>query len=290
MSWRTVMVTKHCKLDCRMGYLVIRSDIKQTIYLDEIAVLMLENPAVSLTGCLIEEIVKHKIRLIFCDGNHTPLAELAPYYGSHDCSLKLKKQMAWQQGAKDRVWQAIVRRKIFMQAQHLEDLKKPDEAALLMSYISDVEPGDGTNREGFAAKVYFNALFGKDFTRGADNVINARLNYGYYLIMACVSRAVTLNGYLTQLGVFHDNRFNFYNLSCDLMEPFRILIDRCVLTLKGDKLVKEDKRALWEALHQTVLIGERRQTALNAMDIYVRSVLEAIEHDDADLIRFYSLQ
>ena len=53
MSWRTVVITEHCKLDHKMGYLVVRKDEVKRIFLDEIAVLIIENPAVSMTGCLI---------------------------------------------------------------------------------------------------------------------------------------------------------------------------------------------------------------------------------------------
>ena len=51
---------------------------------------------------------------------------------------------------------------------------------LLSSYVSEIEVGDTTNREAHAAKVYFNALFGRDFSRSDDHIINAALNYGYY--------------------------------------------------------------------------------------------------------------
>lgn len=54
MSWRTVVISKRSKLDMRNGYLVVRTedDVKR-INLDEISVLIIENSAVSITGCLI---------------------------------------------------------------------------------------------------------------------------------------------------------------------------------------------------------------------------------------------
>lgn len=47
MSWREVIVTTQCKLDYKMGYLVIRGEDVKRIFLDEIAMLIIENPAVS---------------------------------------------------------------------------------------------------------------------------------------------------------------------------------------------------------------------------------------------------
>ena len=70
------------------------------------------------------------------------------------------------------VWTEIVTEKIRKQAELLEKLKKPEES-LLRSYISQLQPGDITNREGHAAKVYFNALFGMSFTRTSDTPYNA---------------------------------------------------------------------------------------------------------------------
>ena len=79
MSWRTVVISSRCKLDLKMGCMVIRGEETTRIYLDEIAILLIENPAVSLTGCLLEALIEKKIRVIFCDGKRSPLAVLTPY-------------------------------------------------------------------------------------------------------------------------------------------------------------------------------------------------------------------
>ena len=93
MSWRTVVITKRCKLDYKMGYLVVRDEETKRIFLDEIAILMLENTAISLTGCLLSALVEKKIKVIFCDEKRNPQSELLPLYGSHDCSRKLRTQI-----------------------------------------------------------------------------------------------------------------------------------------------------------------------------------------------------
>ena len=146
---------------------------------------------------------------------------------------------------------------------------------------------DATNREGHAAKVYFNALFGMDFTRSAETPINAALNYGYSLILSVFNREISANGYLTQLGVFHNNMFNHFNLGSDLMEPFRIIVDRNVKSHLPTEFEKEEKHRLWGILDQTVLIDGSRQNLLNAMKIYTRSIFEAINDNDASKIKFY---
>lgn len=289
MSWRTVVISSRCKLDLKMGYMVARGEETKRIYLDEIAILMIENTAVSMTGCLLSALVEKKIRVIFCDEKRNPSAELTPYYGSHDCSRKLRSQIAWNDGVKGLVWTEIVAEKIRKQSDFLFELGKDEEAALLRDYITQLEYRDESNREGHAAKVYFNALFGMDFTRGEDSAINAALNYGYSLILSAFNREVAANGYLTQLGLFHNNMFNQFNLSCDLMEPFRVLVDRWVRENEYGVFEKEQKHHLLGLLNLYVRIDNNRQTVLNAVKIYVKSVFEALNDGDLSRIKFYQI-
>ena len=289
MSWRTVIISSQSKLDCKMGYLVVRGIGTRRILLDEIAVLVVENPAVSLTGCLIEALTEKKIKTIFCDSKRNPSSELIPHHGSHDCSAKIRTQTSWSDDIKGVIWREIVSEKIHKQAEFLSELKHNREADLLSSYIGQVEIMDATNREGHAAKVYFNALFGMDFTRSSATPVNAALNYGYSLILSTFNREISANGYLTQLGIFHDNMFNHFNLSCDLMEPFRVLVDRMVYAIKPTQFEKDEKHELWKILEDMVLIDDMRQSVRNAIKIYTRSVLEAINDTDPGQIRFYKI-
>ena len=96
MSWRTVVIASRCKLDYKMGYMVVRAEETKKIFLDEIALLLIENPAVALTGCLLNALSEKKIRVIFCNAKRNPDAELVPYYNSYDCSRKIKAQINWR--------------------------------------------------------------------------------------------------------------------------------------------------------------------------------------------------
>lgn len=289
MSWRTVIITNRCKLDFKMGFMVIRGEDTKRIFIDEIAILLIENPAVSMTGCLLEALVEKKVRVIFCDSKRSPMAELAPYYGSHDASRKVKAQVAWTQEVKGVVWADIISEKIRKQADFLDGLHKHREAELLRSYLGQVELYDTTNREGHAAKVYFNALFGMEFTRSEECVTNAALNYGYGILLSAFNREITACGYLTQLGIFHSNMFNPYNLSCDLMEPFRVLVDRLVKTESFTTFESNEKYELWNLLNHIVHINGTNQTVLNAIKIYTHSVFDALNDADSAQIKFYSL-
>ena len=161
---------------------------------------------------------------------------------------------------------------------------------MLLSYAGNVTPGDKTNREGHAAKVYWNSIFGNDFTRTYECAKNAALNYGYSIILSAVSREVTANGYITQLGLSHSNMFNQFNLASDLMEPFRILVDRLVKSRDINKFETEEKHIMVDVLNQTVIINNSEQYVNNAVKIYCRSIFEALNEDDPDKIRLYSIK
>ena len=143
-----------------------------------------------------------------------------------------------------------------------------------------------TNREGHAAKVYFNALFGMDFSRSQDNNINAALNYGYGILLSVFAREVICNGYCTQFGIFHDNIFNPLNLACDLMEPFRPFVDHTVYKMNPTQFEHNEKVLLVQVLNRQVQIAGKQQYLLNAIRIYTKSVLEAMEQGDISLLRF----
>jgi CRISPR-associated endonuclease Cas1 subtype II len=149
--------------------------------------------------------------------------------------------------------------------------------------------GDETNREGHAAKVYFNALFGKDFSRTEETPVNAALNYGYSIILSLFTREVVSNGYITQVGLFHDNMFNQFNLACDLMEPYRPIIDKYVVEMKPAQFEKEEKHQLISILTKEVIIDGRKELLGKAVKIYTRSVFDALNDQDVSLIKFYTL-
>jgi CRISPR-associated endonuclease Cas1 subtype II len=289
MSWRTVVISKRCKLDLKLGYMVVRGEETRRVFLDEIAVVILENPAISMTGCLLNALTDKKIKVILCDDRHNPVSELMPLYGAHDSTRKLRWQLAWEPTAAEAVWTKIVGEKIRQQAYFLKDRGKIEEFGLLMTYLSELEPADAGNREGFAAKVYFRGIFGPEFSRGSGDPVNGALNYGYAVLLSAFNREVTAGGYLTQLGIHHDNTFNPYNLSCDFMEPFRILVDRKVYEMEFSEFSTQEKHSLLEFLNQTVIIAGAKQTVLNAITVYTRSLFSALNQGDVSQISFYSL-
>lgn len=286
MSWRTIVIASNAKLDYQIGYLVIRGKETKKVHLNEIGMIVIESTAVSITTYLLSELVRHKIKVIFCDEKRNPSSELLPYYGSHDTSAKIKRQIDWTLEQKKMIWTEIVSEKIRKQADLLEKNKR-QESRILYQYLEEIVFGDETNREGHAAKVYFNALWGKNFSRTEEHPINAALNYGYTILLSRFNREIVANGYITQIGLFHDNMFNSFNLASDLMEPFRPIVDELVLAISPTKFETEEKHQMLQILNYEVEINGKREYVTNAIKIYVRSIFDALNDKDISMIKFY---
>ena len=265
MSWRVVVVSSNAKVDYKMDYITVRTlEETRRVHISEIGVLMLESTAISITAYA--------------------LCELLPSSGSHDSTAKIRQQMEWTQAAKAAVWTEIIRAKILGQRDVLLRWQRP-QAQLLTGYLGQIQLGDASNREGHAAKVYFNALFGKEFSRALDTPENAALNYGYGLVLSAINREIAAAGYLTQLGVFHDNVYNAFNLGCDLMEPLRPLIDNEVMNLRPETFEKEHKHALIRLLQAQVRLDGKQHVLLYALRLYCASVFRALQSGKIDELR-----
>ncbi|MGL4953372.1 MAG: type II CRISPR-associated endonuclease Cas1, partial [Culicoidibacterales bacterium] len=148
-----------------------------------------------------------------------------------------------------------------------------------------VETADHTNREAQAAKVYWHSLFGKAFHREVSSQINSALDYGYTILLSCFAREIVAQGYVTQLGINHHNKFNEFNLASDLMEPFRVLVDQIVWENRKNELNQEYKYKLVNVLNQKIKINQKEYYVNNGgVTMYLKSVFEYLNDDTAQNI------
>ena len=286
-GWRVIVITGRSKLDLRYNSISIRRDNgTDFIHIGEVNTLILETTTISITAALMCELIKQKVKVIFCDEKSNPHFELLPFYGSHDCSAKIKEQIAWTDFLKESLWTIIVTEKIENQMKLLKKLNK-EEYKILQEYASQIEHNDNTNREGHSAKIYFSALFGNNFSRNKENSLNAFLNYGYQLLLSAFNKEIVANGYLTQIGIFHKNMFNYYNLSSDLMEPFRVIVDELAYKENPQKFEKDEKRKLQNILNLKFRINNVNHYLSDIIKIYTKSIFDALSANDLSLVRFF---
>lgn len=249
MSWRTVMITKRSRLSYQNNHLVIRNEeAVKLVHLSEINTVILENPQITITVPLMSELMENKVKLIICDETHHPKGELIPYYGNFHCSKMISNQIKWNQDIQDYVWQEIIREKIKNQAKVLNKYQKPNSEKLYAFLENPNLKEDIASCEGIASKIYFSALYGEDFVRDAHPYSGA-LDYGYTILLSNFNREIVSLGYNTQIGIFHHNEYNYFNLSCDLMEPFRVLVDEFVFINKVTNLDLEMKSKIINILN-----------------------------------------
>lgn len=234
---------------------------------------------------LIKRLVDENILVIFCDDKRLPTALLTPYYGRHDSSLQLSKQISWDEAIKADVWTTIIAQKIINQSLFLGASGFYEKSQSIMDLYHGLENYDPTNREGHAARIYFNTLFGHDFSREQDNNINAGLDYGYTLLLSMFARELVVTGCMTQFGLKHSNQFNQFNFASDIMEPFRPLIDQIVYENRSASFV-QIKRHLFSIFSNTYQYNGKEMYLTNIVSDYTKKVVKSLNNQGKGVPEF----
>ena len=272
MTWRVVHVSQSEKMRLKLDNLLVQKMGQEfTVPLSDISIIVAEGGDTVVTLRLLSALSKYNIALVVCDNEHLPTGIYHSQNGHFRAYKRLKEQMDWSQKQKDKAWQIVTYYKINNQEDVLAMFEKSlDNIRLLSDYKEQIEPGDRTNREGHAAKVYFNELFGKQFVRVTQqeaDVIRIVAGYG-------------LNGLL---GIFHKNEYNQFNLVDDLMEPFRQIVDVWVYdNLRDQEFLKYEYRLeLTDLLNAKIKYGKETCSVTVAMDKYVKGFIKYISEKDS---------
>lgn len=272
MGWRSVIITQHAKLSysSRMMTVQTRDGINQ-IPLEDINLLLINTTQAVITSALISQLAKNEVKVIFSDDMHDPICETVGYYPStRDIDL-LEQQVNWTISKKETLWTKIVFAKIRNQIKVL--LSYGQQVDEIYEELEKLEMNDFTNREATVARKYFPLLFDNSFVRRNNTPINAALNYGYSILLSTVNQKVVSNGYLTYIGIHHHSDGNMFNLSSDLMEPFRPVIDYWVAGQKFYELTPDVKYGLVELLSLEIIFNNKKMLLKNAICEHVRNCL-----------------
>lgn len=217
-----------------------------TVPIEDICMVMIEHQQISITMPLLNALTAENVQVIFCNSKGMPSSILMNLDGNNTQGETLRNQMACGEVLKKQLWKQIVECKIRNQAALLD--KTNGDGNALKPFYSNVRSGDSSNKEGIAARMYFQKLFGADFLRDRDSIgINTLLNYGYTVLRAAVCRALVSSGLFPAIGIFHHNRSNAFPLADDIMEPYRPFVDEIVYNLamqEKTELTKEVKGEL----------------------------------------------
>jgi len=203
----------------------IKNDLVDTLVcLDDIDMVIIENQQSTITSSLISNMAKSNISVIFTDTKFHPSAISVGLNKNSRTSKIQKAQIFTKQPKLNRLWKEIIHQKVHNQAYIINSDK------YLYSLSKQIVSKDRGNIEAIASSYYFKKLFDKDFRRNdkLDNR-NIALNYGYSIFRSSISRHIVAYGLNPSFGIWHCSELNAFNLSDDLIEVFRPVVDRWVL-------------------------------------------------------------
>ncbi|MBZ9692413.1 type II CRISPR-associated endonuclease Cas1 [Clostridium sp. M14] len=289
MSWRFLYLRDFEKLTVKLDNLLVLKDGEDyTVPLEDINTIMLEDNKGQITAKLLSRLSEYKIALVICNNRMMPCGIMLPFNQYHRSSKVAYKQICVSEELKNKLWSKIIEYKIYNQKEILKKVKGDiDAVKLLENYINQIQLGDKTNREGHAAKVYFNSLFGKKFVRHSEDVQNYALNYGYSIIRSNIARVVTMTGLIPNIGLHHKSELNNFNLVDDLIEPFRPAVDYIVATTEweNDFLQKNDKFRLINLINGTLEFNGSRYTLALCIEKFIHEIVRVIENEKGDIHR-----
>lgn len=274
------------------GFLKIHEDKKElaAVPLDDIAVLLISAQGCSFSKNIISTLAERGAMTVLCGKNYVPTAVVYPVMGQFQQAGILKHQINASLPLKKNIWKKIVEQKLFHQSLVLRAYNS-DKSNYVEALSKRVKSGDSDNRESVGAKIYWNALFGKNFRRdkdGGDN-INAMLNYGYAVMRASMCRAIAASGLQPALGIHHDNALNPFCLADDLFEIYRPLVDMAVYEIaeKADDAENELTPAVKQKIIQCLWIKlkttEGDSPAFQSMQYLTSSFVKALKNKTPEL-------
>lgn len=238
---------------------------KGRIALDDVGALIVHAHGTTWSNALIVRLSERAVPVVICGTNHAPVACVWPLDGHHGQGARMRAQLAAGRPLSKQLWRLLVAGKIRMQGEALTFAGREGGAFELLA--RRVKSGDPENVEAQAARRYWKAMFGKEFSRDrTEDGLNALLNYGYTVLRAICSRAICASGLHPTLGVFHSNRANAFALADDVMEPFRPVVDLLAgdLIRDGiDAVTSEAKRRLAKVGATDLDMGDGTISPLN---------------------------
>lgn len=225
------IATNNKKLSVYRGFLRIEEEgsVQKDIPFNFIHALIISAYNVLYTNNLLQKLCEENIPMIILGHNYTPSGMLLSYLGQNKQTEIQYAQIENKKPLEKKIWQLIIKEKIKNQSRVLDLFKKENK---LQHIYKTVLSGDSSNREAYAARLYFKALFGNEFTRDKElQGINSFLNYGYAILRSSLARYVVAAGLNPSYGVGHYNKLNPFCLVDDLIEPFRPVVDAHVYRL-----------------------------------------------------------
>lgn len=288
MSYRQLLILKKCYLSIENDNIKIKSDGNiNRVPSEDVAIIVVDCNEITFSAPFFNQCSKEGIVVLICGNKHYPNAQVLPintHYRLYDILLMQIKQT---RRFKEDVTEQLLKGKLMNQQRVMSFIGADQEKIdMFDEYIKEIDGHDEINREGTAAKVFFNALYEQEYTRFESDPINAAQNYGYSILSSCISRSLSLLGFNLCIGVNHAGHTNPFNLTYDLIEPFRAIVDYYIYETKTtltDELNVQTKKELVNILNAKVKVNGLLVSVQYAIELLCKSYLRMLEQGDEEL-------
>jgi len=254
---------------------------------------------ISITSVLLKKAKSYGISLHFLDDRLNAYASLNAQTEGH----YLLRQRQYDFRDDVNFAKHIVFNKIRNQSALLKEIRAEllfDEKKVLKSVYSCCDEQELLGVEGNASKQFFDQYFkhfgwNRRLPRAKLDMHNALLDIGYHYLFNFVDGLLRLYGFDTYKGIYHKLFFQRRSLACDIMEPFRCIIDKQIrksINLKqfkeadffvkrGQYFLRYDKNIEYGRVFADVLIAHQKEIYQ-----YVRDFYRCLQNQSADYPTF----
>lgn len=202
----------------------------------------------TITSGLMKDGLRHGVSFFFLKENFETYASLNAAVEGHVVLRKRQYDMSVERcfdAAKKLVANKVSNQCCLLRERDMECGLLRDRADVLKnihaSDSKDILRGiEGNASRGFFQKYYKDLKWRRRAPRTKEDIPNLLLDIGYTMLFNCMDSLLRLHGFDTYKGFYHTLYFQRRSLSCDVMEPFRCLIDRELL--KMHKLKRIDPK------------------------------------------------
>lgn len=220
---------------------------------------------ITVTTPLIDKCKKYGVALVVMKPNLRPVFFLA---NSAEANYLLRKKQFEYSTEDLSIAKCIVYNKVLNQKAALSKTRKKDSYTVdaikqcdaALDTLPDIdEYNQLMGLEGTVAKTYFSAYYQNQNWKGRhprmkSDVLNVTLDIGYSILFNFMESFIRMFGFDLYVGVYHRLWFKRKSLVCDLMEPFRCIIDHATLLAfnrkqfseKDFKLIKQEYHLKYE--------------------------------------------
>lgn len=248
---------------------------------------------ITITTPLIEKCQRNGVALVVMKPNLRPVF----FWNNPAEANYLLRQRQYHIGDEGlHIAKGIIINKIANQIKALSNTRKKDTITLdaikscemlLPAVRQCTEISELMGIEGAASKVYFSAFFQSqkwEFRRPRTkcDAVNSTLDIGYTILFNYIECFLRLFGFDLYVGVLHKLWFKRKSLVCDIMEPFRIIIDKTVRlgfnrkqfsekdfeVKKGEYLLKREKNRDYQKIFFDALIPYKMEVFTYVQSYY----------------------